>query len=133
MARRRTKKTGSETEPVTQTDSDTAITTERKTVKMAGLTAEQIATLLGKTRQKGLYVEKLNEFIDSEEAGIDVGEQWVEFRDKKATTLKQGFDNAKDHKDAREDADKTVKVVSNEEHVYLINLAVAGASVEEAA
>jgi hypothetical protein len=63
--------------------------------------------------------------------GIDVNETWVEFADKKATTLKQGFDNAKDNKEAHEDADK-VKVVSQDDHVYLINLAVAGAQLGEA-
>lgn len=91
---------------------------------MAGLTAEQIQALLGKTRQKGLYTQFLNEFIESGEMGVNVNEQWVELRDKKATTLKQGFEGAKDKKEAVEGADQ-IKVISNEDQVFLVNLAVA--------
>lgn len=94
--------------------------------KMAGLTPEQIAALLGKTRQKGVYTDYLNSFIASGEGGIDVNEQYVDLRDKKPSTLKQGFENAKDKKEAHEDAN-LVKVVSDGTHVFLINLKVAGA------
>lgn len=91
---------------------------------MAGLTPDQIKALLGKTRQKGLYVQKLNEFLESGEAGISVKEKWVEFAEKKDTTLKQGFDNAKENKEAGEGSEN-IKVIANEGDVYLINLALA--------
>ena len=109
-------------------------TTTERTKSMAGLSSEQIAKLLGKTRQKGLYTEKLNEFIASQEMGVSVKETWVEMRDKKDTTLKQGFDNAKGTKEAAEGAD-LVKVVASKEDgdVYLINLALAGETAAEAA
>lgn len=100
-------------------------TNERGTKKMAGLTADQIQTLLGKTRQKGIYQEKIKLFLASGEQGVCVNDEWVELSEKKATTLKQGFENAKDSKDAPEGSEY-VKVISNEDKVYLINLAAAG-------
>jgi hypothetical protein len=98
---------------------------------MAGLTADQIQALLGKTRTKGDYVVKLNAFIESGEQGICVNETWMELKDKKATTLKQGFENAKDNKETSEDAE-FVKVIANEDLVYLINLKAAGLASEDA-
>jgi len=93
------------------------------------LTAEQIAALMQKTRQKGIYIERINQFLASGEAGVSVNETWVDLKDKKATTLKQGFENAKDHKDAAEGSEH-VKVIANEDQVFLINLAVAGLAEE---
>lgn len=97
---------------------------------MAGLTAEQIQALLGKTRTKGQYLEYLNEFVASGEQGVNVNETWVALRDKKATTLKQGFENAKEKKEAAEGSEN-VKVIANEDMVYLINLTAAGLEVPE--
>ena len=90
-----------------------------------GLTADQIQILLGKTRTKGDYVVKLNSFLESGEQGISVNETWVELKDKKATTLKQGFENAKANKEAHADAE-FVKVISSDDQVFLVNLKVAG-------
>jgi hypothetical protein len=108
-------------------------TEERTKPKMAGLDAEQIAALLAKTRTKGQYTDRLNEFLGSGEMGVDVMD-WPEMKQKKPNTLKQGFEAAKDKKEAKEGADK-VQVIMNEEKVYLINLVLAGveAGVEEAA
>jgi hypothetical protein len=93
---------------------------------MAGLTPEQIQALLGKTRQKGIYEKYLIEFVNSGEGGVNVNEQWsAEFGAKKATTLKQGFENAKDKAhvmEATNGAAANVKVIANEDLVYLINL-----------
>jgi hypothetical protein len=115
--------------PRNRSSKSTTNTNEREGVsKMAGLTADQIQTLLGKTRTKGVYVQYLNQFIASGEAGVNVNEQWVDLRDKKATTLKQGFENAKDNKEAADGAEN-VKVISNEDLVYLINLSAAGIEV----
>lgn len=89
------------------------------------LTHEQIQALLSKTRQKGVYTERMNEFLASGEGGICVNETWADLAGKKATTLKQGFEGAKEKKDVAEGADKVI-VKSDEEKVYLINLAAAG-------
>lgn len=92
---------------------------------MPGLTAEQITALLGASRTKGQYTTYLGDFLTSGEAGVCVNEQWVDLKDKKASTLKQGFENAKDNKNAPDGADN-VKVIVNEDRVFLINLAAAG-------
>jgi hypothetical protein len=128
MARKR--KT-TKTEAPNDGDSVTTATTTKER-KMAGLNADQIKALLGKTRQKGLYVQRLNEFLASGEAGISVKETWVEFADKKDTTLKQGFDNAKENKEASEGSEN-VKVIANEGDVFLINLAAAADELGELA
>lgn len=93
-----------------------------------GLTQEQIDALLSKSRSSG-YTEKQNEFLASGENGVCVNEQWPEFKDKKANTLKQGFEGAKTKKDAAEGADK-IKVVVADDKVYLLNLATQAEAVE---
>lgn len=118
MARNRRKS------PSTTDNTQTTNGTERQGIKMAGMSADQIAQLLGKTRQKGVYTDKLNEFVQSGEMGVCANEQWVEFADKKSATLKQGFEAAKDKKEAIEGADQ-VKVIVSDEKVYLVNIAVA--------
>jgi len=90
-----------------------------------GLTAEQALELLGSARKKGVYVEKLNEFLSTGQAGVSVKEEWSELAGKKTQTLKQGFDAAREKKEAADGADK-VRVVVNEEQVYLVNLAAPG-------
>lgn len=107
----------------------TTTNTNTRSNKM-GLSAEQIQALLGKTRTKGDYIVKLNEFLAGDQDGVCVNDTWVEMKDKKATTLKQGFENAKDHKDAGEGAE-FVKVIADNEQVYLINLAKAGLVADE--
>lgn len=97
---------------------------------MAGLTADQIQALLGQTRTKGQYLVYLNKFIDSGEQGIDVQDEWVDLREKKESTLKQGFENAKQNKEAHEDA-QFVRVLVNDGKVYLINLKAAGVAADE--
>lgn len=121
MARSRTKAPQQEDVPQTNTN-------ERGN-RMAGLTAEQIAALLGKTRQKGVYIQYLNQFLEGGESGICVNETWVDLKDKKASTLKQGFENAKENKEAK-DGSEFVKVIANEDKVYLINLQAAGLETE---
>jgi CelD/BcsL family acetyltransferase involved in cellulose biosynthesis len=74
---------------------------------------------------------RLNEFLDSGEGGVDVQAEWMEFRERKTSTLKQGFENARSNKEAAEGSDN-VKVITNEDHVYLINLAIAGEEAEAA-
>ena len=93
---------------------------------MAGLTPEQIQALLGKGDTRGVYVSKLNQFMDSPEQGVNVTEQWPELATDKAgkaklpSTLKQGFENAKGQKKARPGADTLVKVILDGDLVYLI-------------
>ena len=110
-------------------------TNKPKGMKMP-LNSEQIKALYAKRRTKGLYVEKLVEFLASEDAGVSVREQWpTDFtwdptkedkeRGKQATTLKQGFENAKEKKDAPEGSE-LVDVLVDGDEVYLINKALTG-------
>jgi hypothetical protein len=98
------------------------------------LSPEQIRSIYAKRRTKGLYTELLGVFIESGENGVSVREQWpTQFawdeskdegeRGKQASTLKQGFENAKDRKDAPEGSD-AVDVIVDGEDVFLINRSV---------
>ena len=81
------------------------------------LTPQEIANLMAKKRTKGLYEEKLTElYSDSDEAGVDVAEQWIDFAGKNATTLYQGFSNAA-KKLGLEDA---VDIVNRDGHVFIL-------------
>ena|SRR5215831_14249198 len=108
-----------------------------------GLSNEQIRSIYAKRRTKGLYNDLLEQFILSGENGVSVREQWpTQFswdsekaegeQGKQATTLKQGFENAKDRKDAPEGAD-AVDVIVDGTDVFLINKAVMDVEAAELA
>lgn len=132
MARRRNKQeqevlevTGSTLEEHRSTNATTTnqIKSERGN-KMAGLTAEQIQALLGKTRTKGGYIVKLKTFLESGENGCDTKATWPELAGKKSNTLKQGFEGALSHKDLVDvEGMDQIKVIKSEEDVFLVNLA----------
>jgi hypothetical protein len=126
MARARKSRKSGSTSATGATENNIQTNTTERNNSIMGLDPSQIRTLLSGARTKGLYVEKLNEFIESGENGVCANEQWVEFEDKKPTTLKQGFDNARDSKAAADGSDQ-IKVMVSDEKVYLINLAVVGA------
>lgn len=85
------------------------------------LTPDQIRGIYAKRRTKGMYNELLDTFVASGENGVSVKEEWdTQLGDKKATTLKQGFENAKGRKDAPEGSE-TVDVIVDGDEVYLIN------------
>ena len=83
-----------------------------------GLTPQEIQSLMAKKRTKGLYEEKLTFlYSDSDEAGVDVKEQWpVEFGQKNATTLYQGFTNAA----KKLDLEDAVDVINRDGHVFIL-------------
>jgi|SRR5215472_5006055 len=100
------------------------------------MTPDQIRAVYAKRRTKGLYLDLLAQFIESGEAGVSVREEWNtqlgDTENKKATSLKQGFENAKDKKDAPEGSDQ-VDVIVDGDDVYLLNRAVLdGAAAEPA-
>lgn len=98
---------------------------------MAGeLSLDQINALMSQTRTKGLYAQRLGDFVASGAGGVDVAEQWpTDFGspDKKVETIKQGFINAQNGKHAPEGS-ADVKVVLHEGRVYLLNPAAANAA-----
>lgn len=93
------------------------------------LSPDEVRAIYAKRRTKGLYDSMLVEFLNSEDNGVDVKVQWPELADKKAQTLKQGFENSKDRKGAPEGSDN-VDVIVDGENVYLINKVVAGIEAE---
>lgn len=110
---------------ITSEISATATTTTKGSEIKMGLTPEQVRALMAGARTKGQYVEKLNEFLVSGQNGVLVTDEWEEFEGRKTATIKQGFDNARDHKNAAEGSDK-VKAIVSDDKVYLINLALSG-------
>jgi len=93
------------------------------------LDAAQIAAIYAKRRTKGQYTSFLTEFTTSGENGVDVKETWPQLKDKKATTIKQGFENVKKNKDAPDGAE-LVDVIVDGEDVFLINSAMVRELVE---
>lgn len=82
-----------------------------------GLTPEQIKGLMAKKRTKGIYDERLMEVYESDEAGVDVAETWpVDFSEKNATTLYQGFSNAA----KRLEMEDAVDIVNRDGHVFIL-------------
>jgi hypothetical protein len=112
---------------------------------MASVSNDKIRSLYANRRKKGLYLDFLQKFLDSGETGISVRETWPsEFPHvtvdpenpekkigKQVTSIKQGFDNAKEKKDAPENAD-IVDVIVDGEDVYLINKVLYGGDAESA-
>lgn len=119
------------------------------------LTAEMIQTLLSSAKSRGDYDQVLSDFINSGEAGIEVDLQSGPLTGKRAKQVKVGFDNArkKPNKEGTglvHPGGKNVKVIAitgkmqnaegkevdrednNEDHVYLINLALATGAPAEA-
>lgn len=105
---------------------------ERKLIQMP-MTPDQIRAVYAKRRTKGLYLDKLALFIESGEGGVSVKEEWAtEFADKKATSLKQGFENAK-AKNTAPEGSQAVDIIVDGEDVYLLNRAILDAEVVDEA
>lgn len=96
------------------------------------LTNDRIREIYAKRRTKGLYTSLLAALLESGDNGCDVKETWPQLLDKKASTIKQGFENAKNTKDAPEGADN-VDVIVDGEDVFLINTSVVGDMAEASA
>lgn len=89
------------------------------------LSADEVRAIYANRRTKGLYDTLLASFIESNDNGVSVKEEWSELADKKAATLKQGFENSKDRKTAPDGAEN-VDVIVDGDNVYLINKVVSG-------
>lgn len=80
-----------------------------------GLSPEMIAELLGKTRVRGAYNAPLDSFIESDEAVINVVDNFPMFSQKEASTLYQGFLNAV----KKAQLEDTVRVIKQADQVFL--------------
>jgi hypothetical protein len=128
MARPRKTATTTETPVEVETVAANTVNTNTRRMKMP-LSPDEVRAIYAKRRTKGLYDSLLVEFIESGDNGVSVKEQWAELADKKAQTLKQGFENSKDRKGAPEGSDQ-IDVIVDGENVYLINKVVAGIEAE---
>ena len=111
------------------------------------LTAEDIQNLLAQTKSRGEYDSLLKDFLNSGVAGIEIDLQSGPLQGKRAKMVKTGFDNARKKtndqglvhpggKDVRviavtgkmdgPDGKQVEREDNNEDHVYLINTALAG-------
>lgn len=96
------------------------------------LDSDRIKGIYAKRRTKGQYTDLLGDFLESTEQGYSVKEEWPVLAGKQATTLKQGFENAKARKDAPENSEY-IDVIVDGEDVFLINRLATGAEVSEEA
>src|SRR5215471_831200 len=96
------------------------IQTGRKEVTpktIMSLSKERIAELMAKKRTKGQYEDLLHILMESDEAGVDVQEQWpLELSAKNATALYQGFRNAAEKLEILDDLD----ILQRDEHVMIL-------------
>jgi len=84
-----------------------------------GLAFDKIQELMGKGRLVGVYPRCTQEFVDSDDPGVDVQEAWpMEFGKKNATTLYQGFRSVVTKDD---ELAKTILVKQDDGHVYLMH------------
>jgi len=121
--------------------STTQQTNAVKERKLMALTPDEIRAIYAKRRTKGVYDSKLVAFLDSGEEGVNVRETWPndfpypgkDAQDKptgkKATSIKQGFENSKGRKESP-DGSATVDVIVDGEEVYLINTVLSGMAEE---
>lgn len=88
-------------------------------MSMTALSPEQIAELRAKVTVRGEYGRQLQEFIASDEAGVQISLTEGAFKDRKPESVKIGFDNARKSKNAPEGADN-VRVLKDEDSVFLL-------------
>lgn len=85
---------------------------------MKGLPDEFINELMATSRSRNVYGPKLLDFCESDEAAINPAEVWpIEFGNKKATTLYQGFRNAAEKADLQE----VVMIKQSDDAVFILH------------
>lgn len=85
---------------------------------MKGLDLTDIQALMATSRSRNTYGPKLMEFIESDEAAIDVAEVWpTEFGGKESTTLYQGFTLAA----RKAEVADTVAIKNSDGHCYILH------------
>jgi len=85
------------------------------TVTLKGMPMDEIFGVMSQTRTKGGYIPVIQAFEDSDEAMINVKDNFPLIADKNATTIYQGLTNAIN----KLGLDETVKVKKLGEVVYL--------------
>lgn len=83
------------------------------------LTEELINSLLSSSKQRGQYDAELKAILESNAKGVQIDLENGTFAGKKAQSVKTGLENAK--KKLPEDVRDTVRVIMQEENVFVIN------------
>ena len=87
----------------------------------AELTEDVINQLLASSKQRGQYDAELKQVLDSGLKGVQIDLTNGTFAGKKAQSVKTGLDNAR--KKLAEDVQPTVRVIMQDDQVYVINSA----------
>jgi hypothetical protein len=104
-----------------QQDPGNTQTKERKSnMSVEELNADQIAELLASSRQRGVYDAELKSFWESDNPGVKVNLESGVFAGKKAQSVKTGFETARKRDGAPEGAGDNLRVILQEDAVYLI-------------
>jgi hypothetical protein len=85
------------------------------------LSADVINALLASSKQRGQYDAELKSILDSGAKGVQVDLENGTFAGKKAQSVKTGLDNAR--KKLAEDVRDTVRVIMQDDNVFVINTA----------
>jgi hypothetical protein len=85
------------------------------------LTDELINKLLSSSKQRGQYDAELKAIMESGAKGVQIDLENGTFAGKKAQSVKTGLDNAR--KKLAEDVRDTVRVIMQDENVFVINTA----------
>jgi hypothetical protein len=99
---------------------------------ISGLTQDQIDNVLGSVKTRGEYDRQLKAMIESGEPGVMVSLTEGHFSDRKANSVKTGFESAK-VRAAKLDEDwakaaQDVRVLVHDESVYLIRTDIQSAA-----
>lgn len=96
-------------------------TKERITMASSELSADVINALLSSSKQRGQYDSELKAILESGAKGVQIDLENGTFAGKKAQSVKTGLENAK--KKLPEDVRDTVRVIMQEDNVFVINTA----------
>lgn len=85
----------------------------------------EIAALLAGSKQRGAYDTELKNFIEGGEKGVLISLADGTFAGKKSGSVKTGFENAR-KRDGAPDEAAQVRVIVNEDKVYLVRQDLVG-------
>jgi hypothetical protein len=91
---------------------------------ISALDQDQINDLLGKVSKRGEYDRQLASFLESGEPGIEVSLVEGPFSERKAQSVKTGFESAT-KRDTAPEGSANVQVMVHDDRVYLIRRDVA--------
>jgi len=92
---------------------------KRMALGIEQLSQDEINNLLGSVKQRGEYDRQLKAFVESSEPGVQISLEEGPFAQKKAQSVKTGFETAKGREGAPEGS-ANVRVIVHDDKVYLL-------------